>query len=73
MGHPEAKASLAPILVAMAILASIGLLGLAVAWWPGEQPAEAQELRNGAAPGNPSSFGGDGAALPRGGPQPKWI
>lgn len=72
MSKPETAASLAPILVAIAILASLGLLGLAVAWWPAEQAAAAQELRDEAAAPGHSSFGGD-SEQPRVGPQPKWI
>jgi hypothetical protein len=37
----ETSGSLAPIIVALLVLVSVSLLGLAVAWWPEERTAAA--------------------------------
>jgi hypothetical protein len=51
----ESKAGLAPIIVALLVLVSVGLLGLAVAWWPDDgAAAPARALRAQAAPPDPS-------------------
>jgi hypothetical protein len=74
MARNLAKASQAPVIVALLVLMSLSLFGLAVAWWPEERAgAEVRELRNQAVPPSPASFGGDCFALPPDRPQPKWM
>lgn len=74
MALDSTKASLAPVIVALLALVSLGLFGFAVASWPEEEAgAEVRELRNQAAPPSPASFGGDCLTLPPDAPQPKWM
>ena len=73
-GRLETKASLAPIIVALLVLVSVALLGLAVAWWPDDRPAaSARAFRDQAAPPAPGSFDSDCLATSRNVPRPKWT
>lgn len=65
--------TLAPIIVALLVLVSVGLLGLAVAWWPDDRAAAAAPGFVQAAPPDPSSFDGDCLASSRSVPRPKWT
>ena len=69
------KASLAPIVVALLMLVSLGLLGLIVGLWPKEVPAATpQYLRDQTASSSPGSLQGDCfTGPPRNGLQAKWM
>jgi hypothetical protein len=70
----ELKTTLAPIIVAMLVLVSVGMLGLAVVWWVNDPTAEAvRAFRDQATPADPSSCADDCFTPSRDVPKPKWM
>jgi hypothetical protein len=70
----EKTASLAPIVVALMLLASVSLLGYVVAFWPGEPTGAPAQPRDEPAPSALRSFEGSSfAPAPERRPRSQWM